>query len=101
MKTTGMVGLLCLNTASKLENKIIFLKRFIAQKACTAFSRTSYKIVPLTNLKNTYTKTQDKYNHMKIKLTKTYQQFGTSYNNSASQGVLFVYKLLVYSLLTL
>jgi hypothetical protein len=28
----------------------LFLKRFIAEKVCTAFSRTNYKIVPLTNL---------------------------------------------------
>ena len=27
-----------------------FFKRLIAQKVCTACSRTSYKIVPLTNL---------------------------------------------------
>jgi hypothetical protein len=29
-----------------------FLKRFIAQKVCGACSRTSYIIVPLTNLNN-------------------------------------------------
>jgi hypothetical protein len=27
-----------------------FFERLIAKKVCTAFSRTSYKIVPLTNL---------------------------------------------------
>jgi hypothetical protein len=34
------------------DQRILF-ERFIAQKLCTACSRTSYKIVPLTNL-NTY-----------------------------------------------
>jgi nucleoside-triphosphatase THEP1 len=51
MNTTGMVGLLCSNMASKLENKTIFLKRFIARKVWTVCTRTSYKIVHLTNLK--------------------------------------------------
>jgi len=34
----------------------IFLKRFIAQKLCTSCTRTSYKIVPLTN-RNKYVHT--------------------------------------------
>jgi hypothetical protein len=29
-----------------------FLKTFIAQKVCTVYSRTIYKIFPLTNLNN-------------------------------------------------
>jgi hypothetical protein len=34
----------------KSVNDDSFLKGFIAQKECTACSRTSYKIVPLTSL---------------------------------------------------
>jgi len=38
-----------LNICADGEEHLYFL-RFIANKLCTAFSRTSYKIVPLKNL---------------------------------------------------
>ena len=37
MNTTGMVGLLCSNMASKLENKIIFLKIFCTECMCSMY----------------------------------------------------------------
>jgi len=59
-----------------LRSEYLKKKRFIAQKVCTACSRTSYKIVPLTNLsKYLHHDTSDTEVNINISVNNTSEKF--------------------------